>query len=243
MVQNLKNVLRLARIKGQDSEQCLYRYLLTYRNTPHSTTGESPAMLLMGRHLRTRLDLMLPSTQKHVSKSQDSVRLRTAHRGDRNFSVGDCVLARNYKRGNKWLVGVIDEMLGDRHVVVKCKDGDLNETLKRHVDQIIKIPDVTERNASRSMQDMSPFVDNVPSVPTSVVTSAKTNVDCDATPTYVSEPVDNKEEKAATDVVLKDVNVSCSDVSTTSSNSASVGETRYPARERKAPSYLKEYVK
>lgn len=34
----------------------LQRFLLAYRSTPHSTTGQSPAELLFSRPLRTRLD-------------------------------------------------------------------------------------------------------------------------------------------------------------------------------------------
>ena len=44
-----------------------------YRTTPHSTTNTPPCELLMGRHLRTRLDLLRPDTRKKVflSKNKD----------------------------------------------------------------------------------------------------------------------------------------------------------------------------
>ena len=42
-----------------DSIQCrLSRFLFHYRITPHTTTGVPPAELLMGRHLRSHLDLL-----------------------------------------------------------------------------------------------------------------------------------------------------------------------------------------
>ena len=46
------------------------RFLLTYRNTQHSTTGVSPAELLLGRHPRTLFDLMLPDLSIQVQDKQ-----------------------------------------------------------------------------------------------------------------------------------------------------------------------------
>ena len=48
----------------------LSRFLITYRNTPSSTTGVSPAQLFMKRSLHTRLDLLRPSVQKRVQEKQ-----------------------------------------------------------------------------------------------------------------------------------------------------------------------------
>ena len=46
-------------------EQRLSRLLFMYRLTPHSTTGRSPAELMLGRQPRSRLDLLKPNiTQK-----------------------------------------------------------------------------------------------------------------------------------------------------------------------------------
>ena len=69
------------------------KYLLVYRNTPHSTTGEAPCLL------RTRLDLLIPSVEKHIEARQYSSMVnRTAKRGLRYFHAGDAVLTRNYGR-------------------------------------------------------------------------------------------------------------------------------------------------
>ena len=40
------------------------KFLFKYRITPQTTTGLSPAELLMGRKLRTHLDLLHPDTFK-----------------------------------------------------------------------------------------------------------------------------------------------------------------------------------
>ena len=44
----------------EDVQKQLSRSLFCYQSTPHSTTGLSPAEMLMGRRLRTHLDLMRP---------------------------------------------------------------------------------------------------------------------------------------------------------------------------------------
>ena len=48
-------------------KSAISRFLFHYRNTKHSTTGESPAKLLLNRQLRSNLDQMLPSTNTVVN--------------------------------------------------------------------------------------------------------------------------------------------------------------------------------
>ena len=51
-------------------EDRIARFLFTYRITPQSTTQMSPAELLMGRRLRSRLDLLKPNLAQRVEKKQ-----------------------------------------------------------------------------------------------------------------------------------------------------------------------------
>ena len=46
------------------------RFLLQYRATPHTTTGMSPAELMFGRRLRTRLDAIKPDLRLTVESRQ-----------------------------------------------------------------------------------------------------------------------------------------------------------------------------
>ena len=46
------------------------RFLFSYRNLTHSTTGVSPAELMFGRQLRSRLDLLKPSLESRVEDNQ-----------------------------------------------------------------------------------------------------------------------------------------------------------------------------
>ena len=49
----------------------LANFLLRYRTTPHSTTGVTPAELLMRRRLRTRLSLVKPDLAQVVESKQN----------------------------------------------------------------------------------------------------------------------------------------------------------------------------
>lgn len=61
------------------------RLLFHYRMTPHTTTGLSPSEMLLGRKLRSRLDLLKPDIQQKVMPSKSltmtsTVRLETLQR-------------------------------------------------------------------------------------------------------------------------------------------------------------------
>ena len=60
----------------------LSEFLRTYRNVPHSTTGRSPAQILFGRALRTRLSFVLPCMSERVREQ-----LQTTGRTIRTTSV------------------------------------------------------------------------------------------------------------------------------------------------------------
>ena len=53
------------------------KFLFHYRLTPHTTTGRSPSELLMGRRLRSRLDLLQPSVAGPCAVAKSVRRNRT----------------------------------------------------------------------------------------------------------------------------------------------------------------------
>ena len=73
--------------------------------------------------LRTRLDLILPSVEKHVEKQQYKVLERNGNRSVRSFTKGQNVFVRNYRGKEKWIRGEITEVLGLRHYMVKVPGG------------------------------------------------------------------------------------------------------------------------
>ena len=68
-VQTFKNSMKKG--MGNDLERQLFNFLFHYKTTPHTTTGVSPAELMMVRQLRTKLDLMRPCVGARVVCKQE----------------------------------------------------------------------------------------------------------------------------------------------------------------------------
>ena len=109
--------------------QKITSFLLSYRTTPHTTTGYTPAELLMNRRLHTRLDLLRPDQRKKVAK-QSSFQPRARNR---QLSVGDPVFTRDYRKSrDPWTKGVMISKLGPMTYCVQVEDF----IWKRHIDQL-----------------------------------------------------------------------------------------------------------
>lgn len=127
-VGSLKGLLKATKGKKVN----LPNFLLAYRNTPHATTGRTPAELMLGRPVRSRLDLMKPDLRADVRAKQTEQVERRKGSG-RTVSVGDSVLARDYRGRGKWQEGEVVEVMGDKHYLIQVHD----ETWKRHIDQVL----------------------------------------------------------------------------------------------------------
>lgn len=125
----------LAQSSG-DLDRRLQQFLFQYRITPHSTTGVAPCELLIGRRLRSRMDLIRPDERTNVAQSQDrqqqsyNVRVRP-----RDFAVGDEVWVKTFSKGEaKWSFGIIQKQIGPVTFLIKVND----QVMKRHVDHVIR---------------------------------------------------------------------------------------------------------
>ena len=67
---SLLKVMRIAQAEKKDWCRELLKFLIAYRTTPHTTTGESPAKLLYGREIRTKLP-SLRSSSSRVAADED----------------------------------------------------------------------------------------------------------------------------------------------------------------------------
>ena len=61
-VRTFKQVMPPSQQDGLTSQHQSENFLLTYRSTPHATTNVAPCDLFLGRHIRTRLDLVKPNS-------------------------------------------------------------------------------------------------------------------------------------------------------------------------------------
>ena len=150
------------------------RFLLSYRITPQTTTGCSPAELLYGRPIRTRLTLVKPSIEERVQGNVgQQKRYHDKNVKYRSFEKGDSVYAKNYRKGQPWVSGSIVKKISPVMYIVKLGN---EETWKRHVEQLKKCynteeqhtlpPDSTEEDFGPTITSTCPPpIDNTPLVP------------------------------------------------------------------------------
>ena len=132
-VQSFKQGLRAVKSESGSLERKLARFLLAYRNAPHATMGETPAMLFMGRRLRTRLDGMKPDPRRATDRKQDQ-QVKSKGSEPKGLAIGEQVMVREYtRRDTKWVPGVVHEKSGPRSYEVKVSE---DRTWRRHLDQI-----------------------------------------------------------------------------------------------------------
>ena len=65
-VQTFKQAMKAGEGNGLSVQHRLQSFLMSYRSTPHATTGKSPASLFLGRPMCTRFDLMRPMVGEKV---------------------------------------------------------------------------------------------------------------------------------------------------------------------------------
>ncbi|XP_062401725.1 LOW QUALITY PROTEIN: uncharacterized protein K02A2.6-like [Sardina pilchardus] len=109
------------------------RLLFKYRSTPQTTTGATPAELLMNRRLRSVLDLVCPALGDKVGQKQAMQKeYHDKHARDRAFTESDQVYVRGYS-GQKWIPATLIKRTGPVSWRVKTQDG---KVARRHQDQI-----------------------------------------------------------------------------------------------------------
>ncbi|PFX29663.1 Gamma-tubulin complex component 6 [Stylophora pistillata] len=91
------------------------------------------AVVLMGRNLRTKLDILKPNIRKRVEEKRQDQGLRSSHNPTRQLPVGQAVVARNYRTGDKWVPGIITAHPGP--LSYEVRDGP-NTVRRRHIDQL-----------------------------------------------------------------------------------------------------------
>lgn len=73
------------------------KFLLGYINAPYSTTVEAPSILILGRKLRCRLDLLYRSHEEIVHYKQSKAVQKYNNTGNRVYEIEDNVIIKFYQ--------------------------------------------------------------------------------------------------------------------------------------------------
>ena len=112
-MRRVKQSLKANRDDGRSLQHRLATYLLTYRSTPHATTGVvAPCTLFLNRKIRTRFDLLRPYQERRVTEQQAKQKEHT----DRHSRERDRVMACDLRPGPDWIPAVVTEILGLSHI-------------------------------------------------------------------------------------------------------------------------------
>ena len=136
-------------------QQKLDDFLITYRSTPSTVTGQTPAELMLGRKLRTRLSFLRPEGKGNVREVVDKIR---------EFSEGDLVWVKNQVGRIKWSPGEIIRRQGLLKYVVNID----NRQRVVHVDHLSKRvrperePEIEFENVPIPMRLPNDELNNVP---------------------------------------------------------------------------------
>ncbi|XP_039763948.1 uncharacterized protein K02A2.6-like [Pararge aegeria] len=190
----IKCILSESRCQRHVNEKLL-SFLFNYRNTVHCTTGATPAMLMMGRNLRSRLDLILPPKENY--SKQDMAALKPS----RNFHVGETVWAKWFiARKAIWCVGVVKRVIGNRMFEIYFED--YKTSCNRHVDQIRKYTSFC--NSDESLDQSGSTLPEQLSSPTPIPVSTHTEspVSTSAPPPPPAIVVEERDVQVATDNVV-----------------------------------------
>ena len=133
-IQTFKRAFRTSESSGKPVHHRIANFLLSYRNTPHTTTNRFPSELFLKRELKTHMDLLRPDNLvKVTAKQAEQKQHHDNHSMQRLYRVGDNVMALNFHRRPKWLLGVIAEVKGPLSYIIQLKSGVI---WWRHVNQV-----------------------------------------------------------------------------------------------------------
>ncbi|XP_044755014.1 uncharacterized protein K02A2.6-like [Coccinella septempunctata] len=129
-VDTFKRALRKIERGGQPLGQQIQTFLATYRTTPsrYTPNGTSPAEVLLGRKVRTTLDLLLPSRVGHQDNDNDAI-------PSKSFEIGDMIYCQVHSNNSyKWKPGRITDKLGNVMYEISLENS--QRILRVHANQL-----------------------------------------------------------------------------------------------------------
>ncbi|KAL1444211.1 hypothetical protein MTO96_041866 [Rhipicephalus appendiculatus] len=121
---NLVRQLRDERRSGQARtiQHRLDQFLFTYRNTPCSTTGKTPAQSFLSWAPRTRLSILHPELAKRSEPTSSREQDQGQKKNWREFDAGERVRVRGIRPGDPhWLTGTIVRRVSVATYIVKVE--------------------------------------------------------------------------------------------------------------------------
>lgn len=149
-VKTVKKAIKKASLEEENVDRALSKFLFQYRNTEHASTKRSPAAAMLGRRLRSRLDMLRPRTSDFVEAAQQA-QVRNAGGVYREANEGDEVLTKELRPNStiKWKPGVITQRTGAVTYKVRTEDA----TRTKHIDQIMPVRKSSRLSLARSVPD------------------------------------------------------------------------------------------
>ncbi len=104
----LKKALKAAKSEGRNWREELSKIVLAYRSTPHRASGETPANLMFGRDVRTKLPSLVTDKRdtKDIESHHKSYKEKIKQYADmtnrakeHNFKLGDIVYVASMEDG------------------------------------------------------------------------------------------------------------------------------------------------
>ncbi|XP_056098696.1 uncharacterized protein K02A2.6-like [Rhinichthys klamathensis goyatoka] len=207
------------------------RVLFSYRITPQSTTGLSPAEMLQGRKLRSTLDFIHPDRRRRVERQQSFQKKHHDKQGSgRSFQEGDAVITRNFSHGPKWIPGFIIKMTGPVSYKVMLGGGNI---VRRHVDQILASSEDKDWMVPKILEPLGLSESSAAAVAASEISIPEETCVVPETITQsVGKPVSEK---------AKPVVMDFQPPGTPRQSLSSIAPVRRSLRTVSKPSYLKDY--
>ncbi|KAL5250031.1 hypothetical protein ACHWQZ_G015941 [Mnemiopsis leidyi] len=133
LVGSFKSAMKKMIATNRNVDKNLANFLLTYRNTPHSTTGESPAIRMYNRTLRSKLHQLTPTDRQKKDELQlDQQKKVLEAKKHRIFHEKQPV--RVQISDKTWLPAVIISRVGESNVYNILHEG---RVIKKHADHIL----------------------------------------------------------------------------------------------------------
>jgi hypothetical protein len=163
-MRTIKKCIKAADIEGQNWQQAMRDFLCSYRATPHSSTGKSPASLFFKGQFKTKLPELDVKNDDHEVREKDfkaknimkHYHDKKPYIKDSNISIGDRVIVKKTEGIKKHFDPVPATVIKKKGTMITAQQGSKNIT--RNVSLFKRIhPDYKELENDGEEDDEVPY--------------------------------------------------------------------------------------